>query len=80
MTDLGCLQLSQQRIAIRDGQAPNAERDTLLHEVLHSILHMTSAVSVFKHAEREEVVVNALAVGVLDVLRRNPAFVTWLTE
>lgn len=51
--------------------------DTLLHEVLHHIWDITSLR--LGDNEREERVISALSPLLLDVLRRNPTLVTYLT-
>lgn len=77
---LGATSVVHQHIAIRDGMAPQAERDTVLHEVLHSLLRMTGASDVFDDEDEQETVVNALAVGMLAVLRQNVPLTVWLTD
>lgn len=68
---------SDSSIDIVDGQKPIEERDTVLHEVMHAILHCQGR----EHGgEGEELYVRALAAGVLMVLRDNPKFVKYLTR
>lgn len=68
---------SDSSIDIVDGQDPIEERDTVLHEVMHAILHCQGR----EHGgEGEELYVRALAAGVLMVLRDNPKFVKYLTR
>ena len=64
-------------IDIVQGQDPIEERDTVLHEVMHAILHCQGR----EHGgDGEELYVRALAAGVLMVLRDNPKFVKYLTR
>ena len=64
-------------IDIVDGQDPIEERDTVLHEVMHAILHCQGREN---GGDGEELYVRALAAGVLMVLRDNPKFVKYLTR
>lgn len=74
---LGCSDVARQHIAIREGMGPEAERDTVLHEVLHCAMRMTGARDAIE-GSGEETVVNALAVSLLAVLRQNPVLAAWL--
>lgn len=78
MQAFGCTSVHQQRIAIRDEQAPLSERDTVLHEVMHAIVRMTSMDGSFNDYSDQEAAINALSVGLLAVLRQNPALTVWL--
>lgn len=77
--DFGSTSQVRQRIRIREGQGFESERDTVLHEALHAILLLTSNTDRFVDANDEEAVVNALAVGMLAALRRNPGLAGYLT-
>jgi hypothetical protein len=72
-TDLGA-----QRMTVRDDLGPDQERDTVLHEVLHALLGVGGAAGL--SSDEEETVVRLLAPTMLDVLRRNPVLVRYLTE
>lgn len=50
--------------------------DTLLHEVMHSVLRQQGRV----YTDEEEVYVRALATGLTGVLRDNPALLRYLTK
>ena len=50
--------------------------DTLLHEVMHSVLRQQGRV----YADEEEVYVRALATGLAGVLRDNPSLRLYLTK
>lgn len=65
-----------QRIAISTGMGPDAERDTMLHEVLHAIWRQTP----FRQHDEEERIIQALAPALLDTLRRNPKLTAYLLE
>lgn len=60
-----------QRILIAAGQTWENEKDTVLHEVVHSIEERLQ----LKLREKQ---VALLATGLLQVLRENPAFVRYL--
>ena len=64
-------------IDILQGQNTLDELDTLLHEVMHAILHCQGREN---GAETEETYVRALATGLLMVLRQNPKFVVYLMQ
>ena len=51
-------------------------RDTLLHEVMHSILRMQG----HAYTKHEEMYVNSLATGLVTVLDENPALRKYLTK
>ncbi len=65
-------------IHIEPDQARSQMRDTLLHEVLHAVANMTALDGEWGD-EREEEVILRLAPALLDVLRRNPRLVAFLT-
>jgi hypothetical protein len=69
----GTSTLNDQRLAVLEGQGQHQERDTVVHEVLH----LVSRMSAFPLKERQ---VTALSPVLLDVLRRNPELVAYLTE
>lgn len=71
----------EQLIKLVPGQAPDFERDTVLHEVLHACIHKTclSEMEVWGK-NHEEAIVVALTPILLDTLRRNPKLVQYLTE
>jgi hypothetical protein len=63
------------RVDIRRGQLPVDEADTVLHELMHAILHHQGREG---DVEQEEVYVRALATGTLMLLRTNPELAEWL--
>lgn len=71
VTDLGSANSRTLVLQISPHQAPDAMRDTLLHEALHAISNEL-------FLELEERQVHTLAAGLLDVLRRNPKFTRFL--
>ncbi len=62
-------------IAMRPKQDEFTERDTLLHEAFHAILHQQGNED---GGKVEEHYVRSLATGLLGVLRDNPTFAKWL--
>lgn len=68
-----------QRIRIADwtSQGPDQQRDTVWHETMHAIFEFMQLHHDFD--ESEERIISALATGTLDVLRRNPELVQYLT-
>jgi hypothetical protein len=71
--DVGDTDSSKQAINIAEGQAHEAERDTVLHEIIHAIDFAVAG-------EMTERQVHALAGGLLQVLRENPKLTKYLTE
>lgn len=68
---LGRVQDPHLEIEILKDQHPLTRRDTLLHEVIHAIDHVTQI-------DLTEKQVYVLAGQLLDTLRRNPSFTEWL--
>lgn len=68
----------EQKIHIEPKQHPSQKRDTVLHEVLHAVASLTALSSDWGD-EREEEIVLRLTPALLDVLRRNPRLVAYLT-
>lgn len=69
-------------IRLNKNQRPDSLADTLLHEVLHAVLGYTGAQEMLKtfNDSAEEFVVSALTGELLNVLRRNPSLVSFLTS
>lgn len=65
-------------VTIDPGVAPGMLRETLLHEALHAVTAM-SGVAYEQGEEGEERLVRRLSPLLLELLRRNPAFVAFLT-
>lgn len=73
----GLCHRGEQRIEIRDGLPDGEEADTVLHEILHAILH---GMGVQLSEAMEEKFVLASASGLLGVLQDNPQFAKWLIK
>lgn len=67
------------RIAYRDDLPADKLREVLLHEALHATFDACGQPTLFGDVEDEERVVHALTGPLLDLLRRNPRFVEFLT-
>ena len=65
------------RIELSKDQEPQELRDTLLHEILHAILHTQGREY---GGEIEEIYVRALATGLLGVFQDNPELHQWLIQ
>lgn len=63
-------------ITLNPEQADGQLRDTVLHEVLHTV---TTIASLELSGKEEEEFVSRISPILLDVLRRNPALVEYLT-
>lgn len=70
----GSINYGDLRIVLSPRQAAAHQRTALWHEVIHAALHLTDP-----DLSDEERCVRALAMPLLDVLRRNPALVAYLT-
>lgn len=82
---IGITDVEAGRIVVRGGieQSVHNVRDTLLHEVIHAVLSLTSLdgqTDVFKTDRMSERVVEVLTIHLLDTMRRNPELVAYLTE
>jgi hypothetical protein len=71
----GRVNYGEARIILDPKQHEQHKRKALLHEVLHACWHVTDPLD--PH-ECEEMAVRTLTGPLLDVLRRNPAFVAYL--
>ena len=70
-----------QKILVQRAQAPDCERDTVLHETMHAILFHTGTLSGMNWtSDQEEAIVSAITPLLLDTLQRNPKLVSYLTE
>jgi len=69
--------IGARRIALRSYMSPDREREVMLHESLHTVVELTGMP--FKD-EDEERLVSALTGPLLDLLRRNPKLVAFLTR
>lgn len=66
------------RILLEPTQTEPRMRDTLLHEVLHTLTTLTGLD--MELGQDEEGMVNRMAPALLDVMRRNPQLVAYLTS
>lgn len=64
-------------ITVCEDQDAHSAKDTLLHEIMHAVLHQQGYDNPYKEEERY---VRPLATGILTVLLENPALVKYLTE
>ena len=76
---LGDTVISSLRIRIDDDLEPSVQRETMLHEALHALWWLTALPSNDLCDHDEEAVVKGLAAPLLDLLRRNPSLVEFLT-
>jgi|SRR6185436_738267 hypothetical protein len=73
-----------QTILIDPLMGPDMERDTVLHEVLHAVFHLSDARAALPKddngdaKEAEEKVIRPLASSLLSLLRDNPKLVDYL--
>lgn len=66
-------------IVIDPDQADDQLADTVLHECLHAVMGLVGA-DVELGVEKEEQLVRRVSPVLLDLLRRNPKLVAWLTK
>lgn len=67
-----------QRIVLNPASAPDILAEAFLHEVLHAVCFLTGV----DHAlgpDKVEAVIRSMSPALLDVLRRNPDLVTYVT-
>lgn len=75
---VGATDTTRQLIAVDPDLGPDQQADTVLHEILHAVMSLTGLASDLDD-DTEEQVVFRLAGPLLDVLRRNPRLVAYLT-
>ncbi len=75
--DLGSLHYDQQVITVRAGMNDAEEANTVLHECLHAIFY---AYGINMTHEQEELVVNTVANGVCELIKRNPELVAYIVD
>jgi len=71
----GWIKHAKSIIILDPNQADQHKRVTLLHEILHGCWHVTD-----REHKNDEDPIRMLAAPLLDVLRRNPDLVAYLTE
>ena len=74
-TAAGWFLSNQGLIEISKGQDADEQKDTLLHEVFHALLHTQGREY---GGEEEELYVRALATGFIGLLKGDPEFIQWL--
>lgn len=74
-TAAGWFIAQQGLIEISKGQSEEEQKDTLLHEVFHALLHTQGREY---GGEEEELYVRALATGFVGLITGDPAFIQWL--
>jgi hypothetical protein len=67
------------KIIINSTMHPAMVRESVFHEMLHAVTNTTGVASALGD-EKEEATVTTLSATLLDVLRRNPGLVRYLTE
>lgn len=77
MDAVGETKAEQLTIRLKPGHAPDYERDTLVHELIHACL--VHSPLELDH-DLEEKICLALAPALLDTLRRNPKLAAYLLE
>lgn len=73
---LGDIRYGQERIRISRDSAPNQQRDSLLHEVIHGCFQVSGC----SEQDWNEQATSVLTTVLLDTLRRNPALVDYLMD
>lgn len=75
----GRMKFIAQEILLQPGQAPDYERDTVLHESIHAVIAAVGFTNWFPE-DKEEELVRTLSPLILQLLRDNPRLVAYLTE
>lgn len=79
--DVGRMIGVAQQIRLAPGQAPDYERDTVLHEVIHAAILNTNLRKMSGwDGPMEEAIILALAPQLLQVVRDNPKLLAYLVE
>lgn len=77
----GFIKHEQTKIVIDDGMSTSYQKETLLHECLHGLFQLTGLrKAAVVNEGKEEIIVNAIAPALLDMLRRNKTLLTYLLE
>ena len=74
----GCYHAEEAKIRIKEGMEGRELLNTLLHEILHSIVYSYGLKKEFKTDEEEEKIVNAFANGLTELLVRNPGVLDFI--
>lgn len=73
----GLTDFDHERIYVDPGLSPRMKRETIFHELLHTI---TDMVGLRSEADEDEELVRALAPALLATLLDNPDLARWLTS
>ena len=74
----GCYRADEPEIRVKEGMSKVETLNTILHEILHSIVYVYGLKEEFKDNDKEEKLVNALGNGLTEVLLRNPDVVRFI--
>ena len=74
----GLCQPQQGRILLEGGLGRRARAETLLHEILHAIVHSWGIEGIL--GDSEEQIVSLISLGMASVIRQNPALVVWFSK
>lgn len=74
----GCMPDTEE-VLIDSKLGPATERETILHELMHALWHMTLLEKAIPSAKQEDIIYT-LAPGLLLMLRDNPELVDYLLE
>lgn len=69
----GLMDYAQAKISISNKQDDQIKVQTLLHEILHGIMHQAG------YIDHDEGVINTLSYGLIQVIRDNPELYTEIT-
>jgi hypothetical protein len=71
-----------QLILIDDQLGPDQERETVLHELMHAIVHATGHRKALEEVDKnfEELLVYSMSVRLIELLRDNPKLVEYLVS
>lgn len=67
-------------ISIVAGRSLGNDQDTLLHEIIHAVAFQMNVDGAINKRENEEKWVQALATGLLAVVKENPVLITYLRK
>ena len=84
----GAINQFQQIIYIASDSTPQCQKATLLHEIMHAIFLMNGSMCVGNSKEdveeqmnvQSELLVDRAANGILEIVKRNPEVVRWLSK
>lgn len=78
-TVFGCINNEDQLILVLKENTPQCQRSTLLHELVHAIVD-SKCIPMPEETAEMEALVDGIATGVYEVLKRNPRLVSWIME